>query len=321
MRHHAKKLSALGTRLMVLLLLACSRGATAEPAGLRIAVLSTQGNQRHAAVVASIVQALSENCPAPCNAPVQLVPLNANASAARIAGNEADLLLAIGSAAATTLAQLDSETPQLFGFIPRAAWHELLERHPLHAARSSAIFIDQPLPRQFALIRTILPQAKRIGVLLGAASQRQRQELRVAARRAGVALQLRQVDDPGDVGSQLRRLVERSDALMALPDPTVYNRSTIYPILLTTYSAHLPVFGFSAAMVHAGAAAAVYMSPEDAGRELAMTITIYQSTGALASPRFGERYSLSINHDVTRSLRLEPLSESQLLQQMKGMHP
>ncbi len=238
-----------------------------------------------------------------------------------IAASDADLLLAIGSAAASTLAQLDSERPKLFGFIPQVAWHELVQRHALPAAQSGAIYIDQPFSRQFELIRHILPKAERVGVLLGSVSAGQQQALLLAARQSGLGLQLQQVDDHGDVGSKLRLLVEHSDALLALPDPTVYNRTTIYPILLTTYSARLPVFGFSAAMVDAGAAAAVYMSAENAGRELASAIVTYGSTGKLPAPRFGEHYSLSINHDVTRSLRLAPLSESQLLQQMKGMPP
>ena len=137
-----------------------------------------------------------------------------------------------------------------------------------------------------------------------------------AASRSGHLLRSRMVDDPDQVGHTLRVLLNDVDALLALPDPVIYNAHTIHSILLASYSARIPVFAYSDPMVAAGAVAAVYMSPEDVGLAMARSIQAYRVGGSLAPAQFGSHFSVSVNHDVLRSLGMAPVSETALLQRL-----
>jgi hypothetical protein len=287
--------------------------------GLRLAVIANADNPRHDQVVRSLSQALAVACGEPCPSPPQLQRLDADAATEAISATAAELLVGIGSDALERLARYPGEEPRLYGFIPQVAWQEQAACCAPLPDRSSAIFIDQPFERQFALIRQVAPGVRAVGVLLGEVSASQRGQLLVAAEGAGLELHLQQTNDASEIGSRLRRLAESCDALLAVPDPAIYNRDTIHSILLTSYGARLPLFGFSDAMVKAGAVAAVYTTPGDAGREIASAILSYRDSALLGGARHGRSFSLSVNREVARSLRLNPPPESQLLKQIKGV--
>ena len=90
-----------------------------------------------------------------------------------------------------------------------------------------------------------------VGVLLSEASAFMERPLRQAAATAGVDLMIERSDPAADVVRSLNRL-SGVQALLAVPDSTLYTPDTLRSVLESTYRRGLPVIGFSAATVAAG---------------------------------------------------------------------
>ncbi len=180
--------------------------------------------------------------------------------------------------------------------------------------RTSAIFLEQPLERQLGFIAFILPERKRIGVLLGEYSTHYREELQDQANRMGLELFIREVDSAEHIGKLLYELRHKVDLLLSLPDPTIYNRNTLSNILLTTYRHQIPVIGFSKGLVKSGALAALYSTAEKIGvQAVAVAYSLLQGEADFWwAPT---DYSVSVNRKVARSLRLNLPADKEIFKQ------
>lgn len=232
-----------------------------------------------------------------------------------------DLRVAIGTRAAERLSQDNQSPPRLYGFIPRPVWQQIKSCCPPSGGRDAALLLDRPPIEYLQLARALGPAAQRVGVLLGPASKSTETGLRLAAGRVGMDLFVGWVKTASRVGPVLRPLLEKVDVLLALPDPEVFNPETVYPVLLASYSAGLPVAAYSAAMVRAGAAASVLLSPADAGRDLAAEIARFAVTRRLRPTRSSPAMSVAINRDVLRTLRIDVSDEQELLRRMREAGP
>ena len=231
------------------------------------------------------------------------------------AGRE-DLVVALGVKALGAALAEPGATPVLALVVPRLAYEKLLADSTGSARRRSisALYLDQSLSRQFQLLRLALPNVQRVAVLLGPASGSLADDLVEAARTARLELNLRQVAATEEIFPALDELSDPAQVLLLLPDATVVNRSTLQTLLLQTYRKRLPVLGYSAALSTAGAVLGLYATPAQLGREAAQLIR-----GAakgrelrLPVPRHADAFSLSINHNVARSLGLTLPGEAEL---------
>jgi putative tryptophan/tyrosine transport system substrate-binding protein len=177
------------------------------------------------------------------------------------------------------------------------------------------IYIDQPYGRYFDLIRTTIPRAVRVGLLIHESNLDQIDTIAESARQHELSLKPSVVSSERDVGEALSYLLGDIDVLLALPDARIHNSQTISHILTTAYRNDIPVIGFSSAYVKAGATAAVYTSPEDIARQIADTVMEYlldrHVTRRLQKANY---FSISFNFEVARSLGLPPLSPSEIKQ-------
>ena len=168
------------------------------------------------------------------------------------------------------------------------------------------IILDQPFVRSLYLIRKIIHPANRVGLLLSAQNQGDLAALSKEAEISGLTLVTEFIEQENDIGRKLSQLLDNIDVLLALPDMMIYNRNTVSQILLSSYRKNIPVIGYSAAYVKAGALAAVYSSPEDIGNDIGLIVTQYLEQKKLPSgssfPRF---FSVSVNKKVGASLGIQ----------------
>lgn len=221
----------------------------------------------------------------------------------------AAVVIAVGAEAANTLAARTSP-PILAVLISQANLNAIQASHP--KAQLGGIVLDQPLSRHLRLIRASLPEVSRVGVLLGPQSVALRGALTEAAAREGLKLSFEQVDETGALLPALERLLDATEAILAVPDALVFSTTTARPILLTTYRYRKPMFGYSQAYVTAGALAAVFSSPEGVADQTASWLQ--ESRGrfdppAAAAPR---GFSVEVNRHVARALGLAVQSDAAL---------
>lgn len=220
--------------------------------------------------------------------------------------NNSDLLLTIGQRAMLAASKQSNSPPILATLVPKQSFQQSYLALKSTNSKVSAIYIDSPPERQIFLAKILLGQAKTIGILLSEKTFPDKSHIISTLNNVGLSPRIEDVSPNDNIIRKLSRVINNSDALLALPDPIIFNRNTARNILLTTYRQRIPVIGFSANYVKAGALAAVFSTPEQIARQTGETI-ISILTNPTAFPYGGtypENFSISINQNVARSLGL-----------------
>jgi hypothetical protein len=230
----------------------------------------------------------------------------------------AKLQVAVGAAALQAALDGDGRAPILATLLPLATYEQILEQSGQRSGRQiSAVYLDQPLGRQFALIRLALPDVQRVGVVVGPQSSSMSTTLAKTAEERGVRLLTSHAKGPDDLFAALQKLMGDIGVLLAVPDPVIYNSSTIQSILLTTYRAQIPLIGFSPAYAKAGALLALYSSPAQLGKqtgEIARGVLAGRPLPQAQPPR---EFVISGNTHVARSLGLHLEDDARLTERLR----
>jgi hypothetical protein len=180
--------------------------------------------------------------------------------------------------------------------------------------RVSAVFIDQPPSRSIALVRLLLPDARRIGVLQSDETASQIAGLRQQAEQANFSLVVEPVKAPSEVPEALQRLLPKIDAFLLQPDSNVVNGNTLRYILLASYRQKVSVIGFSRGMVNAGAVAAVTSEPAAIAQQGAAMVRQWNPvTGTIPAAGYASGFTLVFNYPVARSLGIAYPLDSQTI--------
>jgi hypothetical protein len=239
-------------------------------------------------------------------------------------GSESDakdpekLYIAIGSSAARSVHGVHPTASLLATLIPRETFAGLAQAGGI-PSRATAIFLEQPLTRQLALINLALPGKKRVAAVLGPHSRALLPELERRTRAAGLTLVSKEVARDTEVVPALRSLLPECDILLAVPDPDVYSATSVQNILLLTYRQRVPVVAFSQSYVKAGALAAVHTTPAQFGEQAVELVEQMLRGGrwVLPEPRGPKYFSIAYNRDVARSLGLGVVDEPALMQRLR----
>ncbi len=231
------------------------------------------------------------------------------------------LLIAVGTPAMTAMAQKPPAMAVLSVLVPRNTFQKIARQYGRHQDQHhfSAIYFDQPWYRQLGLIRTSMPGRNRVGLLLSKDGNEMLVGLPAIAKEMDMQINVETVTDDSELLPALRRLLNNSDSLLALPDAAIYNRNNIPSILLTSYRQKVPLFGFSAAYVKAGALAGVYSSATQMAQQVAEIIASLPNNGYLPLPQYPRYFSVNVNTQVSRSLSLEMEDEVSLTRKIKSL--
>ena len=231
------------------------------------------------------------------------------------AGAGARLAIALGSVAAQALADGDGKAAQIYALLPRSAAERLLgARRP--GRQATAVYLDQPYPRQVELLRLALPEKRNLAVLWGAASKAQAPALASAALDRGLRLIGVQVERPEALYATLQQVLSEADMLLAVAEPTIYNSNSIQNILLASFRARVPLIAFSPAYVKAGALLALYSTPAQIGAQTGGLARAAIAGRPLPPPQYPSHFFLQVNQHVAHSLGLS-LDEAALLNKLR----
>lgn len=217
------------------------------------------------------------------------------------------MFVALGSQATAALVEEKLDVPVLAALIPRQSFERILRQNDRKVSRLlTAIYLDQPLPRQLALIRAALPHAKRVGVLWGTESKSNAQQLRALAESGGLQLVEAEFKADGSGFPDMRQVLSTSQVFLALADPQVFNSSSIQNLLLSTFRANVPMVAFSPAYVRAGAWLSLHVTPEQVGHQMApWVLEVLQGRVLPEHALESNDFEISVNEHVGRSLNLK----------------
>jgi ABC-type uncharacterized transport system substrate-binding protein len=286
----------------------------------RVLIVSGDSGGAYAEVITSLRTSLNEL--SPDNVQLQTINLAEDQSVFdETLQPAADLIVTVGTHASALVQSSSGNIPVLNLLVSAHDYALLNKAHPSDANLHSAIYLDQPLDRQLNLIRLVLPKATRLASLSGPQSAEQVQELSALCAQRGLHLLIKPVAHGSNPIHPLVQLIDRAEVLLALPDPDVFNRTSVQAILLTTYRNNVPVIGFSQAYVRAGALAAVHSTAQQIGQQAGEWIVefIHSENRQLGTPRHPRYYSVAVNSQVAQSLNLNINSESVLLHQLQQL--
>ncbi len=172
-----------------------------------------------------------------------------------------------------------------------------------NSADKTVLVIQQPLCRQFLLIKNLSDNIQTVSIM--ASNDKMREPLQQCASKHQLTLRfhLKQADE--SLAALLARSLD-SDIILALPDREIYNQKTVKTILLQAYRRRIPLIGFSRSFVNAGALAALHSTPEQLASQVTHLVQSYLRTGRLKPGRLYPRdYSVYINHQVSNALQLD----------------
>lgn len=186
--------------------------------------------------------------------------------------------------------------------------HSFAQIHETRSAedmrRITAVFLDQPVRRQIALVREALPDWTTIALISGPTTHELGLALAAEARRSGLSVRHSDIESDRELFRALQHTLESPALLIAVPDRDLYNSRTIQNIVLTSYRRNSPLIGFSAAYVRAGALIAVYSRPAQIAAQTAEAVAAILQGATMPSPRYPEAFEIEINQTVARSLRI-----------------
>lgn len=239
-----------------------------------------------------------------------LVADNLGESAAR----DVDAWVVVGAEALRQALLQTQAPPILAALLTRHSY----ERHLAVATRPrngiAAVVLDQPVGRQLALLQQLFPERRRLGLLTSADSRAFAARIKAAG---SWQLEIEDASDDAAVVAAATRLLARSEVLLAQPDPLIYHRNNIRPILLASYRFRRPVVGFSTAFVGAGAIAALYSTPQQIAGQVAELL----SAGGKKLPQgviYPDRFSLAYNRQVAQSLGIDLPEENAVLRALEN---
>lgn len=231
-------------------------------------------------------------------------------------------IIAVGVQAMRTASTWEKAPPVLSVLVPRSSYEKLLAE-PSQARRRtqfSAIYLDQPITRQLNLVRRVLPEKRRVSVLLGPDSSHFMAPLRLASQRRGLELVSEEIVSESEIIPALSRLLASSDAFLALPDSLIFTRETARSVLMTAFRHQRPLIGFSQSYVTSGALVATYSTPAHIARQTADVIDALSiSRVTLPAPMYPEYFSVALNTSVARALGLDLPSEAALHEALLAM--
>jgi ABC-type uncharacterized transport system substrate-binding protein len=287
-------------RWLLSLLLTIFTASTVSAAEGTVVIVSSERSPAYDAAAQALVEEV-ERAGLPRQEVLQLVAAELGA----VGSLTPRLFVALGAQACGVLAKGATRGPILCTLLPRMSFERVLTesgRQP--SAQLTALYLDQPLARQLDLLRLALPRVRRVGVLWGEESQRQQAALESVAQSRGFKLVGAHVKPAAPIFTELKKVLDDADVLLALPDPHVYNSASIQNILLSSFRAQVPMLAFSPAYVRAGALLAVHSTPQQIGQQAGVMAQTALQGRPLGAPRYPHDFNVSVNENVARSLGL-----------------
>lgn len=160
-------------------------------------------------------------------------------------------------------------------------------------------------------LRELQPGLKRLAVLTSSRDgERYVGDLRRAAATLGLEIVVPKLAGADGVPDALRALVDKADALWLAPDPGLVTPDTFQTIRQFSWDHKVPFYAPTAGLAAAGAAAALAVDPEDAGRQAADLARRALDGEELPAYLYPDKVRLTVNLPSAAKAGLTPSGEA-----------
>jgi ABC-type uncharacterized transport system substrate-binding protein len=234
--------------------------------------------------------------------------------------NADTIVVSIGSKAIKALLEENITNPVINILTPSTTYYKLLECCKASSKNQEyAIFLNQPMSRHAKLLSNLGNNIHRIGIILSQDNEYQKDSIIKMFEHEGLEAQILLLKNSHNIGYELNRLFTQVDAVFVIPGNSIFNKHTLYKLLLSSYRKNIPVIGFSRSLVNSGALIALYSSPQNQAKQLAEFISSFKAkTGKSEIKVFFPKYfDIAINDNVANALGLDIAEKQTLIKQIK----
>ncbi|HEM3577509.1 TPA: ABC transporter substrate-binding protein [Streptococcus suis] len=219
-----------------------------------------------------------------------------------------DLILAIATPSAQSLATVSTETPVLFTAVTDPLSADLVESIETPGGLLTGTSDQAPIDKQVELLGQAVPDAKTVGILYTTSernSEVQVEQAKELLEKAGYKVVVKGITSTNEVQDATTSLMQDVDAVFVPTDNTVASTMTMIGELSVEHK--VPVIGGSTDMVDEGGLLTYGTNYEALGRQTAkMAIKIIE--GAKVSEtavEYPETVSLHVNEEMAKKLGID----------------
>jgi putative ABC transport system substrate-binding protein len=179
--------------------------------------------------------------------------------------------------------------------------------------RPPGVYLDLPFASLLSELKTLLPGKIQCGLIRNSSRDEFEPSGSTRVKQLGFTLTAAECSRPEDLVKSFLSLKGKSDFVVVFPDSSLYNNTTVRPLIQASLESRLPIVGFSSSFVRAGAAVGIYPDFRDVGSQAADVVQrlIAGRTGmADESPR---KLQVAVNQRVLRLLGLSCKESSGLV--------
>jgi len=219
----------------------------------------------------------------------------------------ADYVIAVGSKAANYVIQHPTQKPVLSILVPKQSYRTLVNTAGRELGSNySVLYLGQPASRLLALAKIVTGHNKNgVGMVFGPSSKQQLDAYLSEAEKLSINLSYIEEDNDKRALDAIKNLVSSTSVYVALYDRKVMNRKTAKWLLYLAGVNRKPVIGYSQSYVDAGALAAVYTSPYQAGENAVAWLSENSSGNKdITWNKYPNLFAVKINKKTMRKLNM-----------------
>lgn len=192
---------------------------------------------------------------------------NLNSMSTRFVSRDADVMVGIATAAAQALANASSEIPIVLGAVTDPEASNLVQSNEKPGVNITGVSDATPIQEQMALIKEILPSAKKIGILYSSSEDNsilQAKEGAAVAESMGFETVTMTVSSTNDINQIGASLASQVDAIWVPTDNTI--ASAMNTLIDASDANGIPVFPAVETMVEQGGLATIGLDQYELGK-------------------------------------------------------
>jgi putative ABC transport system substrate-binding protein len=267
-----------------------------------VIVVFVSGVEAYLEAVSGLRAGLAGLVPSPVFVDLKSPPAEADLTAA-LGKGPPRVVITVGAEALTAVASRRAEAAIVSTMILRSDWHRSSLAAPA-MPRPLGLYLDVPLASLLSELRILLPGKNRCGLIRNSSRDEPDPSLPGRVKQLGFTLETAACSRPEDLVKSFLSLKDKADFVVVLPDSSLYNNTTVRPLILASLEIRLPLVGFSSSFVRAGAALGIYPDFRDVGAQTAEVVQkLIAGTAGLGdeSPR---KLQVAVNQRVLRLLGL-----------------
>ncbi|HEM5682730.1 TPA: ABC transporter substrate-binding protein [Streptococcus suis] len=219
-----------------------------------------------------------------------------------------DIVLAIATPSAQSLATVSTETPIVFTAVTDPLSADLVESIEKPGGLLTGTSDQAPIDKQVELLGQAVPDAKTVGILYTTSernSEVQVEQAKELLEKAGYKVVVKGITSSNEVQDATTSLMKDVDALFIPTDNTVASTMTMIGELSVEYK--VPVIGGSTDMVDEGGLLTYGTNYEALGRQTAkMAIKIIEGANVSETAvEYPETVSLHVNEEMAQKLGID----------------